>query len=206
MRVRTLGVAVAVLVASAPVARAVAPDGAPPWSPGAAVYGVSVTKNIPVTMSDGTVLRVDVYRPSDLVTGAPVQGKDFPVLMTQTPYGKGASDPAGSGPDTYLISRGYIEVEVDIRGRGASEGNFEAFGPREIQDGVEMVGWSAALSGSNGKVGLIGCSYLGINQLLTAEAIGPHSPLKAIFPQDSSNSNYRDLAFVGGMPSAFSAV
>src|SRR5438445_6961466 len=66
-----------------------------------------------------------------------------------------------------------------------------------------MVNWSSKLAGLRGKVGLPGCSYLANNQLLTAEAVGPNSPLKAIFPQAAANSYYRDLAFVGGMPTGF---
>src|SRR5437879_6586021 len=160
MRVRTVGMVVGLLAAlSVPAAQASTPSASPAWAPGPALYGVSTTKNVPVTMSDGTVLRADISQPADLATGAPIKGKAFPVLLTQSPYGKSANDPAGSGaPDTYLISRGYTQVAVDIRGRGASEGNFESFGPREIQDGVEMVNWSSRLAGTTGKVGLIGCS------------------------------------------------
>jgi predicted acyl esterase len=41
-------------------------------------------------MSDGTVLRVDVYFPTNTQTGAAAPGP-FPVILTQTPYGKGSS-------------------------------------------------------------------------------------------------------------------
>ena len=45
------------------------------------------TANLPVTMADGTVLRADVYFPTDRGTQTPAPGP-FPVLLVQTPYGK----------------------------------------------------------------------------------------------------------------------
>jgi putative CocE/NonD family hydrolase len=171
------------------------------WAPGPAYPGVAEEPNIAVTMSDGNVVRVNIYRPAD-ANGAPITGQDFPVLLTQTPYGKG-NGAAGPSADAYLITHGYIEVMADVRGHGSSEGQAYAFEPREIQDGVELVHWSSQLAGSTGVVGLIGESYLGINQLLTAERVGKNSPLKAIFPKVAANSSYRDLAFMGGIPNTF---
>jgi hypothetical protein len=48
-------------------------------------------------------------------------------------------------------------------------------------------------------VGTYGPSYLGIDQMLLAGAVGPHSPLKAIFPMVSANDIYRDTSFMGGL-------
>src|SRR5207302_306362 len=72
------------------------------WSPEPAGYGVVEQQNLPVTMSDGTVLRVNVYYPA---TGGQPAAGPFPVLLTQTPYGKdtvGAANGA-TNEDTYLI-------------------------------------------------------------------------------------------------------
>lgn len=64
---------------------------------------------------------------------------------------------------------------------------------------MELVNWAAhELNGSNGVIGLTGCSYLGINQLFTAAALGPHSPVKAILPACASNSY--EIYFAGGIP------
>jgi uncharacterized protein len=169
------------------------------WSPEPATYGVYEQQNVPVTMTDGTVLRVNVYYPAE--NGGPAPGS-FPVLLTQTPYGK---DTAGSvaggntGEDTYLIERGYIDVVADVRGTGDSGGQFGFFDPAQQQDGATLVRWAAGLPGSDGKVGLYGASYLGINQLLTVGQLGPNSPVKAIFPVISGNDLYRDTAFDGGL-------
>ena len=163
------------------------------WKPDPARYGVAEQANVPVTMSDGTVLRADVYTPTDPATGKEAAGP-FPVLLTQTPYGKSAL-----GADTYFVQRGYMEVVADVRGTGDSEGTYGLFDPVQADDGAALVRWSAHLAHADGKVGLFGASYLGINQFLTVGRLGPDSPVKAIFPVISANDIYRDTAFQGGL-------
>ncbi|MGH3552731.1 MAG: CocE/NonD family hydrolase [Mycobacterium sp.] len=163
---------------------------------------MGVRHNVEVPMSDGVVLRADIHYPTEPKTGLPAAGP-FPVLLSVTPYGKKAPPPAaqiGGGATPYLIKRGYIEVMVDVRGTGASGGSFEMFGPRQAQDGVELVGWASTLPNANGRVGLFGISYLAVNQLFTAAAIGPDSPLKAIFPVMAARDFFRDAAAMGGVP------
>jgi uncharacterized protein len=198
---------VAALIATAAAAQA-ATASAASWQPGPEKYGVGQHTNVPVIMADGTVLRADVYFPTNLSTGAAAAGP-FPVILTQTPYGKGsgsaASFPGGeqlaglSGTSPYLVKRGYIDVIADVRGTGASEGSWGLFDPVQASDGAELVRWAAKLAHSNGKVGTLGASYLGIIQLLTAGHLGPDSPLKAMFPIISANDVYRDTAFDGGL-------
>lgn len=174
----------------------------PEWTPRPASYGVGVRHNVGVPMSDGAVLRADIHYPTVPATGRPATGP-FPVLLSMTPYGKKAPPPAaqiGGGVTPYLIKRGYIEVMVDVRGTGASGGEFEMLGDRQAQDGVELVRWAAGLPNANGRVGMFGISYLAINQLFTAAAVGPDSPLKAIFPVMAARDFYRDAATMGGVP------
>jgi putative CocE/NonD family hydrolase len=166
------------------------------WSPEPTRYGVVEQKNVPVTMSDGTVLRVNVYYPA--TGGRPARGR-FPVLLTQTPYGKDAGVSSVTGEDSYLIERGYVDVVADVRGTGDSGGQFGFFDPAQQQDGATLVHWAAKLPHSDGKVGLYGGSYLGINQLLTVARLGQHSPVKAIFPIIAGNDIYRDTTVDGGL-------
>ncbi|HWE54921.1 MAG TPA: CocE/NonD family hydrolase [Acidimicrobiales bacterium] len=179
------------------------------WKPEPATFGTTAQNDLPVTMKDGTVLRVDVVYPTDARTGQMAAGP-FPVLLTQTPYGKGTASsttPGSSagggsvtgGADTYLAQRGFIEVIADVRGTGDSEGSWGLFDPVQTSDGISLVDWAAKLPHSNGKVGTYGPSYLGINQLLLAGSIGRNSPLKAIFPMVSANDIYRDTSFMGGL-------
>jgi putative CocE/NonD family hydrolase len=174
----------------------------PSWTPKAAQFGTGIRHNVAIPMSDGVELRADIHYPTDRDTGEPAEGP-FPVLLSITPYGKKAPPPAaqiGGGATPYLIKRGYIEVMVDVRGCGVSGGSFEMFGERQTQDGVELVDWASKLPNANGRVGMFGVSYLAINQLFTAAAVGPGSPLKAIFPVMAARDFYRDAAAMGGAP------
>ena len=181
------------------------------WQPGHAVYGTTSTDDVPVTMSDGTVLRANVIYPTDPATGQPAAGP-FPVILTQTPYGKGqggttapgsAEQPGGGSPtggaDDYLVERGFIDVVADVRGTGNSQGSWGVFDPVQTSDSITLVNWAATLPHSNGKVGTYGPSYLGINQMLLAGSIGKGSPLKAIFPVVAATDTYRDTSFMGGL-------
>lgn len=154
-------------------------------------------------MSDGTVLRADVYYPTDPKSGQPASGT-FPVLLQQTPYGKqniaSASATAIANTDvSYLVDHGYIVVISDVRGTGDSGGTWGLFDPVQATDGATLVEWSAHLPHSDGKVGLFGESYMGIDQFLTAGALSPGSPLKAMFPIISGNDLYRDTVTQGGL-------
>ncbi len=184
--------------------QAAAPDAAGvTWSPQPATYGTGSLLDLPVTMPDGTVLRADVYYPT-LAAGSdtPAPGP-FPVLLQQTPYGKEfivyASALANTNVD-YLVHRGYIVVVADVRGTGDSGGNFDLFDPVQSTDGVTLAKWAAALPDSDGKVGLFGESYMGVNQFQTVSAAGADSPIKAMFPVIAGNDLYADTVTQGGIP------
>src|SRR4051794_31952774 len=91
--------------------------------------GVSTTKDVPIVMRDGTRLYGDVYRPA-LANGAPAPGR-FPVILTQNPYNKNG---VVINADPLFVKRGYVQVMVDVRGTGSSEGNWDSFGPAEQND------------------------------------------------------------------------
>jgi putative CocE/NonD family hydrolase len=180
------------------------------WKPQRARYGTASHNDRAITMKDGTVIRANVIYPTK-ASGKPAKGP-FPVLLTQTPYGKGtgstsapgsAKTPGGASPtggaDDYLVERGFIEVVADVRGTGNSEGSWGLFNPAQTRDGIHLVRWASKRAHSNGKVGTYGPSYLGINQMLLAGSIGKHSPLKAIFPVVSATDIYRDTSFMGGL-------
>ena len=168
---------------------------AQPWKPRPATYGVAVTKDVPITMSDGTVLSANVFRPAR-ADGTPAPGR-FPTLLVQTPYNKDSQDPHSD----YLVQRGYVDVVVDVRGAGSSGGTFDSWGSRQQIDSKELVAWSAAQPWSTGNVGLHGESWYAINQLLTAAQQPP--ALKAIFPVVPTGDNYRSVLPGGYLTSLF---
>ena len=169
--------------------------------PEAPSYGRSTPVVTSVTMDDGVALSAQVVYPTDLVTGQRAPGP-FPVLLTQNPYGTSPIDPTTAGD--YFVKRGYIYVVAAIRGTGKSGGQLDWFGERQGKDGAGLVNWAAkSLEGSDGNVGLEGCSYLGVNQWSTAAAVGPNSPLKAIAPFCTDSDFYNDLSAAGGIPTTF---
>jgi putative CocE/NonD family hydrolase len=97
-----------------------------------------------------------------------------------------------------MITRGYVQVIVDVRGTGASEGNWDSFGEREKRDGFELAEWVASHERpwSDGRVGLHGTSYAAINQIFTASQ--QPDGVKATFPIVPASDTYRDIAVTGG--------
>jgi uncharacterized protein len=196
-----VGFAACLLLGSAPASAA--------WKPGPVKYGIEKRSNVSVTMRDGTVLRANVYFPTAPATGKEAKGP-FPVIMVQTPYGKdtvgaasgregGGEAATEGGPLPYMIQRGYIDVVAEVRGTGDSQGTFDLLNPIQGRDGADLVRWAAKLPHSNGRVGLYGPSYMGLDQFMTAAHLGPRSPLKALFPIVAGNDTYRDAAFSGGI-------
>jgi putative CocE/NonD family hydrolase len=179
------------------VALATAP--ASGWTPRPEEYPGTVTeKDVKIRMSDGVVLRADVERPAD-ASGTAID-TPLPVLVTITAYNKtvlasGGGGLAGTDP-SYLVKRGYVNVVVDARGTGSSQGRWNAFGARENQDGGEIMEWAHAQPWSNGDTGMTGPSYMGISQLWAAAA--KPAGLKAIFPQVPGADVYRDIVASGG--------
>ena len=120
-----------------------------------------------MTMStrDGTKLAANVFLPA----GA----GPFPVVLSRTPYLKDAlGDLAGYSAKKYTDA-GFAFVLQDVRGKGHSEGFYEAFVP-DLEDGYDTVEWVAKQSWSNGRVGMVGASALGITSNLAAMAAPPH--------------------------------
>lgn len=162
------------------------------------VYGVTLDADVFVAMSDGVKINVRVVYPADLQTGERAAG-DFPVLLEQSPYPWHHEDTLSYA--RYLVSRGYIMAIAQVRGTWRSQGEFGFQCAREKQDGVELVDWAAHdLVGSNGRIGLIGCSYTGSNQYSTAAMVGPDSPVKAAAPAGFGAHWYRSMMFSGGAP------
>jgi len=169
----------------------------------APIYGYGLDADQGVTMSDGAVLKADVWYPTD-ASGTPATGP-FPVLLQQTPYSKEIIPYSGSIGSTdvkTLVGQGYIVVIADVRGSGGSPGQIGLFAPVEASDGATLVQWVSKLPNSSGKVGLFGLSYMACNTYFTAAAAGPNSPVKAIFAMAAENDLYQDLTFQGGLVDA----
>ena len=97
----------------------------------------------------------------------------FPVVLSRTPYLKDALGAASGYPAKRYVDAGYAFVVQDVRGKGHSEGFYEAF-VNDMADGFDTVEWVAKQPWSNGKVGMVGASALGITSNLAAIAAPPH--------------------------------
>ena len=184
------------------------------------VPGMVFERGVPVTMTDGLALRINVYRPDK-------EGR-FPVVMLHGPYGKDTRDadaPAykdawekltakypdlckqsscrfvrWEAPDPERwVPDGYIIIHADSRGSNASAGMIDPFSPRETEDFATLITWASRQPWSNGKVGLLGISYYAINQWQVA-ARQPEG-LAAIVPWEGAFDHYRDIFYHGGIRS-----
>ena len=149
---------------------------------------VILERGVRAAMRDGTVLVADVYRPDDAA--------QHPVLLMRTPYDATMPGNASSALDPLTAAmRGYAVVVQDVRGRFASEGDYETYAA-EADDGYDSVQWAAAQPWSDGNVGMFGISYMAQCQLLAASKQPP--ALRAIAPIESPNSTLGGDRYRGG--------
>jgi putative CocE/NonD family hydrolase len=140
--------------------------------------------HIKVPMRDGVRLCASIALPQETAR--------FPAILIRTPYNKGPE----VGP-AYLsfVDRGYAVMIQDVRGRYHSGGVFDPL-EQEADDGEDTLSWIARQPWSDGSVGMIGGSYLGIAQWKLAARNPPN--LKAIFPVVSGSDDYRDRFYSSG--------
>jgi putative CocE/NonD family hydrolase len=181
---------------------------------------MAIDWDVGIAMDDGVELRADVFRPA--------AAGHYPVLLSYGPYAKGLAFqdgypsawqkmvsehpdvPHGSSnlyqnwevvdPEKW-VPDGYVCVRVDSRGCGRSPGFVDHFSPRETRDFHDCIEWAGVQPWSNGKVGLSGVSYFGINQWQVAGLQPPH--LAAMCIWEGAADWYRDMTHHGGILSTF---
>lgn len=150
--------------------------------------------NVKVPMRDGVALATDVYRPAQ--DGKALEER-LPVILTRTPYNKTGSASMGE----YYAERGYVFIAQDTRGRYASDGVWHWLtddGP----DGVDACAWIAKQPWSNGRIGMIGTSYVGGTQHALAMEGSPY--LKTVIPVDAvCNMGYASMRNGGAFEMRF---
>ncbi len=152
-----------------------------------------------IPMRDGVKLMTSVFVPNDTT-------KTYPMLMKRTPYSVapyGADKyPSKLGPSELFIKAGYIFVNQDVRGRFASEGEFQQVTPHfpdktkptdvdESSDTYDTIEWLLKnIPNHNGRVGMHGISYPGF--YAAAGMIDAHPALIAVSPQAPVGDWYFD--------------
>jgi predicted acyl esterase len=182
--------------------------------------GMRVDWDVPLRMDDGVVLRADIFRP-------PKEGR-YPVILSYGPYGKGLAfqdgypsawqrmteqhpDVTAGSSNLYQnwevvdpekwVPHDYACMRVDSRGCGCSPGYVDHFSPRETKDFYDCIEWAGGQPWSNGKVGLNGISYYGINQWHVASLQPPR--LAAMCVWEGAADWYRDMTHHGGIVCTF---
>jgi uncharacterized protein len=172
--------------------------------------------DVRVAMDDGVRLAADVYVP----TRPDADGDGlYPCVVELTPYRKETRAAEGSG---YLPGQGIALIEVDARGTGGSEGEYDiVFSVREQADAVQWIDWAATAATTDGEplrpdggnklcertVGMYGGSYSGIIQYLVAslparrrgDVPAASRYLATVAPQRAYGDLYRDIVYHGGI-------
>ncbi|MEK4064070.1 MULTISPECIES: CocE/NonD family hydrolase [unclassified Paenibacillus] len=170
-------------------------------------------KEVKIPMRDGNYLAANLYQPN--------ADGDFPVIMTMCPYGKDThfSQFAPANPTVaieythsqdkgpllswetpnpeYWVPQGYAVLRVDERGIGNSPGKLDILSSALKKDYYDAIEWAGTQAWSNGRIGLLGISYLAMSQWAVASEQPPH--LACIIPWEGTVDYYADFCYPGGI-------
>jgi uncharacterized protein len=150
---------------------------------------VAPTATIKIPMRDGQELTTDIYLPSP-------ESKNLPCILLRGPGGRHSSTATLYAS---LAKEGYVVAIQDTRSAGDPEGKtlpFYSDGWGKQQDGYDTVQWLAAQPLTNGKIGTLGISHMGITQLLMAPTAPP--ALKCQYISVAAASLYHHALFPQG--------
>ncbi|KNB01365.1 hypothetical protein FOXG_04629 [Fusarium oxysporum f. sp. lycopersici 4287] len=155
-------------------------------------YPYIYEENVSIPLSNGGVVRCNVYRPRDTEKGA-----QYPVIVTYGPYGKDV-------PYAEFNPKSYAEVDPAHKtehsvGVGQSPGLLDILSSATIDAFKEVIEWAADKSWSTGKIGLLGISYYAVTQWAVA-ARHPKG-LSAMVPWEGFSDVYQDNFRHGGIMS-----
>ncbi len=167
-------------------------------------YDMLLTSDVMVPMRDGVHLATDVYRPA--LAGTPVAGP-LPVILERTPYGKTIASRSElsvlqptplsrAAVARFFVSKGYVVVYQDCRGRYGSQGEFVKYLSDGL-DGYDTCAWITNQPWCNGRIGTMGLSYAAHTQAALACAGAPG--VGAMFMDGGGFANaYQDGIRQGG--------
>lgn len=150
-------------------------------------------KSIYVPMQDGVRLAIDIFLPKNIS-----QGARLPTLYMATRYWRAHRGAPLQPNEQQWLAQGYAVVNADVRGTGASFGQWHIpYSPHEARDIGYLANWIARQPWSDGKVVMTGNSYSGTTALM-APAYGAPA-IKAVAPKFSDFDLYTDLLWPGGV-------
>jgi uncharacterized protein len=140
---------------------------------------------------DGVELSADIWLPN--------AEHGHPLILLRTPYLKSSQPPPATMQYAqvahFFAARGYAVAVQDVRGRGDSQGEYGYYF-QEARDGYDTIEWMAMQPWCNGRVGMMGPSYLGAVQWLAASEKPPH--LVCIAPTAAPGDFLNEVVYVGG--------
>lgn len=160
-----------------------------------------------ISMRDGTPLAATIFLPKGLS-----RDDRLPALLGLTRYWRDVElpppfnrlipterlNPRTGGKISFFTSHGYAMVFVDERGTGASYGIWPyPFSGQMRTDMWDLVDWVSAQPWSNGHVGAMGTSYVGMTSEIFA-SIG-HPAIGAVVPRFNHPDPFTDIAYPGGI-------
>lgn len=143
-------------------------------------------RDLRVPLSDGVVLLADLYR-------APGPLRPRPTVLMRTPYGR---DGLGSIIGSLLARRGFQVLVQSTRGTFGSGGQFRPF-LHESSDGLDTLAWVRGQAWCDGRVSMVGPSYVGHTQW----AVAPYAdPGLCSMNADITASEFTSTFYPGGAP------
>ncbi len=177
---------------------------------------IRILRDVHIPLRDGSYLSANIYMPKG-------QSK-YPVLLSLYSGRKDvvckdgymhiqyrfarqpgklvfSDETSFEAPDpNFWALNGYAILNIDKRGFGLSpkaKKTQSFFDDEEILDIYDAIEWAGIQEWSNGNVGMVGVSYLAINQYKTASMNPPH--LKAICPWEGVSDLYKDWFYYCGV-------
>lgn len=123
-----------------------------------------------IRMRDGSTVQVVVVQRRALAA-------KLPVVFLFNIY---AGESFDLGLAKRYANRGFAGVVANTRGKGISKQKIEPF-EHDAKDAYDIIDWISKQKWNNGKVGMVGGSYLGFAQWAAAKTV--HPALKTIMPQ-----------------------
>ncbi|MBN9796831.1 MULTISPECIES: CocE/NonD family hydrolase [Pseudonocardia] len=143
-------------------------------------------RDLRVPLSDGVVLLADLYR-------APGPLRPRPTVLMRTPYGR---DGLGSIIGSLLARRGFQVLVQSTRGTFGSGGQFRPF-LHESSDGLDTLAWVRGQTWCDGRISMVGPSYVGHTQW----AVAPYAdPGLCSMNADITASEFTSTFYPGGAP------
>lgn len=146
-----------------------------------AQHGVKRKRKIAVDGADGVSLQTDVYFPR-------AKGP-HPTVLIRTPYGRRGFAMVAN----IYAERGYIAILQAVRGTDGSSGEFSPL-INERKDGLATLDWIKKQDWFDGRLALVGPSYLGYCALSIIDAL----PENAVVSIKATTADFEGIVFPNG--------